>query len=113
MGTAAAARTRVQAALKDLQPIAKRNGMTLAQLALCWLIEQPLVCAIAGARNAQQVLQNAQTAGFELNDASRQAIAEIGSRVTDHLDYQDGQYWKPQELFLRLSIPEDLQFRIR
>ena len=80
---------RVQSALQDLQPIAERNGMTLAQLALNWLIGQPLVCAIAGARNAQQVVQNAEAAGFELDEASRQAITAIGSRVTDPLDYQD------------------------
>ena len=83
---------RVQAALDALRPIAQRHGMTLGQLALCWLMGQPQVCAIAGARNAQQVRQNAQAAAYKLDEASCQAIDAIGRRVTDHLDYK-GMMW--------------------
>lgn len=39
---------RAQAALDKLRPIAAGHGITLAQLALAWLIAQPQTCAIAG-----------------------------------------------------------------
>ncbi|NIT55337.1 MAG: aldo/keto reductase, partial [Aliifodinibius sp.] len=53
---------RVQQALTKLRPVADRLGITLAQLALAWLIAQPNTCAIAGARNAEQALDNAKAA---------------------------------------------------
>ncbi len=77
---------RAQAALDQLRPIAERYDCTLAQLALAWLIQQPMTSAIAGARNADQAIQNAQAAKVLLSEADLAAIATIGSHVTDHLD---------------------------
>jgi aryl-alcohol dehydrogenase-like predicted oxidoreductase len=51
---------RVQIALDNLLPIANANNITLGQLALAWIISREGVCAIAGARNAEQATQNAQ-----------------------------------------------------
>lgn len=77
---------RVQQALNELRPIAERNGVTLAQLALAWLIAQPFTCAIAGARNAEQVLENARAAEVELSPTDLEEIDRVGRTVTDHLD---------------------------
>lgn len=77
---------RVQQALNELRPIAERNGVTLAQLALAWLIAQPSTCAIAGARNAEQVLENARAAEVELSPTDLEEIDRVGRTVTDHLD---------------------------
>jgi aryl-alcohol dehydrogenase-like predicted oxidoreductase len=77
---------RVQHALENLRPIAGRYGISLAQLALAWLIAQPQTCAIAGARNAEQVLDNAKAANIQLLPEDLKEIDRIGRTVTDHLD---------------------------
>jgi aryl-alcohol dehydrogenase-like predicted oxidoreductase len=77
---------RVQKALENLRPIAGRYGVSLAQLALAWLIAQPQTCAIAGARNTEQVLDNAKAANIQLLVEDLEEIDRIGRTVTDHLD---------------------------
>jgi len=77
---------RVQKALNELRPIAERNQVSLAQLALAWLIARPLTCAIAGARNAKQARENAHAAEIEVSSADLEEIDRIGRTVTDHLD---------------------------
>lgn len=77
---------RAQKALQSLQPIAEKNNCSLAQLALAWVIAQPNTCAIAGARNADQAVQNAAAAAVELSSDDLARIDRIGRSVTDHLD---------------------------
>ena len=77
---------RVQAALEQLRPIAQAKGITLGQLALAWVIAQPNTCAIAGARNADQAVQNAAAAGIHLSGEELQTLDAISRSVTDHLD---------------------------
>jgi len=77
---------RVQEALAQLRPIAERHGMSLAQLALVWVISQPGTCAIAGARNAEQAVQNAKAGEFSLSSDELAEMDVIGRTVTDHLD---------------------------
>ncbi len=77
---------RIQQALERLRPIAERNGISLGQLALGWLIAQPSTCAIAGARNAEQVQQNAKAGEILLSPGDLEEIDHIGRSVTDHLD---------------------------
>ena len=77
---------RVQQALERLRPIAEGNGISLGQLALAWLIAQPSTCAIVGARNAEQVRQNAKAGEILLSPADLEEIDHIGRSVTDHLD---------------------------
>jgi aryl-alcohol dehydrogenase-like predicted oxidoreductase len=77
---------RVWLALQVLKPIAEARNITLGQLALAWVISHPATCAIAGARNAQQVVENAQAATIRLSKEELQAMDEISSSVTRHLD---------------------------
>jgi len=77
---------RVQEALDKLRPIAAANHITLGQLALAWIISQPGVCAIAGARNSEQAVQNAAAGNVCLSDEDLMAVDTIGRIVTDHLD---------------------------
>jgi myo-inositol catabolism protein IolS len=77
---------RVQKALEKLRPIADANNITLGQLALAWMISRPGICAIAGARNAEQVAQNAAAANVQLSEQDLAAVDEIGKTVTDPLD---------------------------
>jgi aryl-alcohol dehydrogenase-like predicted oxidoreductase len=77
---------RVQLALERLRPIAERYGISLGQLALGWLIAQPNTCAIAGARNAEQVEQNSKAGEIFIAPDDLDEIDHIGRSVTDHLD---------------------------
>lgn len=77
---------RVQEALAKLRPIAERNGITMAQLALAWVISNPETCAIAGARNTAQSVQNAQAGAIILSKEDLAEMDIISRSVTDHLD---------------------------
>ena len=77
---------RAQKSLEQLRPIAKSHNCTLAQLSLAWLIAQPQANAIAGARNAEQAVDNAKAASVNLSADELQEIDRIGKQVTDHLD---------------------------
>ena len=77
---------RAQQALEQLRPVAENHQCSLAQLALAWLIAQPQTNAIAGARNASQVIDNAQAVSINLSANELQEIDRIGQQVTAHLD---------------------------
>jgi myo-inositol catabolism protein IolS len=76
----------VQAALAHLQPIADAHGVTMAQLALAWVIAQPNTCAIAGARSADQATNNAAAMEITLSADTLAEMDAIGRTVTDKLD---------------------------
>ena len=84
---------RVQEALNRLKPIAEKKGTTLGQLALAWIIAQPGTCAIAGARNDQQVEQNSAADAVSLNQEDLDQMEEISHIVTDHLG-DDTMQWQ-------------------
>ncbi len=66
---------------EKLANIASERGVTLAQLVLNWTINQPgITCALAGARNPTQVLDNVKAADFKLTDDE---IAEINNLLSD------------------------------
>ena len=77
---------RVQEALSRLEPIAKQNNVTLGQLALGWVISHAGTCAIAGARNTHQAIDNAAAGALILSEQDLAKIDEIGRGVTDYLD---------------------------
>ncbi|CAN5143333.1 aldo/keto reductase [soil metagenome] len=56
------------AVVNELRPIADRLGVTLAQLALAWVVHQPgVTAAIAGSRSAGHVRDNAAAGDVELD----------------------------------------------
>ena len=58
------------AEVEALRPIAERYGITLAQLALAWVVEQPgVAAAIAGSRSADRMRENAAAGSIELTPA--------------------------------------------
>ncbi len=77
---------RAHRALDRLLPIAKRYNLSLGQLALAWAIAQPGTSAIAGARNEDQVIENAKAADVRLSDADLKEMDVIGRTVTDPMD---------------------------
>lgn len=59
---------KIEPVLSLLQQIGEKHGHTPAQVALNWLIAQSNVVAIAGAKTAAQVRQNAGALGWRLSD---------------------------------------------
>ena len=59
---------RVNTMLEELKPLAASKKASLAQLVLRWTIDQPgITIALAGARNAEQAVQNAKAADLKLS----------------------------------------------
>ena len=83
---------RVQEALEMLQPLADRKKISLGQLALAWVIAHTGTCAIAGARNAEQVVQNAAAGEIKLSADDMSQMDAIGQMVTGHMD-DDPMMW--------------------
>ena len=77
---------KAQQALNQLRPIANQKKITLGQLALAWVIAQPNTCAIAGARNEAQAIQNAGAIPVNLSAEDLKKLDIIGREVTDYLD---------------------------
>jgi len=54
--------------VQKLRPIAERNGLTMAQLALAWCLRQPMVSSvIIGARKVSQIEDNVKASGVHLS----------------------------------------------
>ena len=69
-------------AVQRLQPIADGLGITMAQLALAWVLRrEEVACAIIGASRPEQVDDNAGASGIELDDGALRAIDEAVASV--------------------------------
>jgi aryl-alcohol dehydrogenase-like predicted oxidoreductase len=74
----------VLTAVQRLRPIATAAGLSMAQLALTWVLREPVVTsAIIGASRPEQVAENAAASGVRLDDdvlsAVDQALAGVAS----------------------------------
>jgi aryl-alcohol dehydrogenase-like predicted oxidoreductase len=68
--------------VQRLGPIAEELGVTMAQLALAWVLrEDNVAAAIVGASRPEQVEENAGASGISLDDATLQAIDEAVADV--------------------------------
>ena len=63
--------------LESIKPMADEKGATLAQLVLKWTISQPgITIALAGARNAEQAIQNGKASDINLTTEEIEFINE-------------------------------------
>jgi aryl-alcohol dehydrogenase-like predicted oxidoreductase len=70
-------RRRVLAALEKVRPLAEAHGVSLANLAVAWVIGEPgITAALVGARTAAQAAENARAASVPLSAEERCTIAE-------------------------------------
>ena len=83
---------RAHQALVKLRPLAEEKQVSLGQLALAWVISQADICAIAGARNTDQAVENAGAAKISLSSDDLTRLDEIGRLVTDYMD-DDPMMW--------------------
>jgi 1-deoxyxylulose-5-phosphate synthase len=64
-------------AVQRLVPIAEGLGITMAQLALAWVLRRPeIASAIIGASRPEQVEENARASGIDLDEATLTEIDE-------------------------------------
>ena len=74
--------SRILKLTNKLNEIANERKVTLSQLVLNWTIQQPgITCALAGARNAAQVLENVKAADFRLTGEEINRINELISNL--------------------------------
>jgi voltage-dependent potassium channel beta subunit len=64
--------------VQQLRPIAEEAGLSLAQLAVAWTLQNPAVsAAIIGATRPEQVRENVKASGVKLDAAALKAIDDI------------------------------------
>ena len=72
-------RDEVLTAVQDLEPVAEDCGLTMAQLAIAWVLQNDNVAAaLVGASRPEQVADNVKAAGVKLD-------ADVMSRIDDAL----------------------------
>lgn len=68
---------RVNSMLDELRSLAAEKNANIAQLVLRWTVDQPgITIALAGARNAEQAVQNAKAADINLSNDELEFISE-------------------------------------
>lgn len=68
-------RDEVLTAVQKLKPIAEKEGLTLAQLAVAWVLQNPNVSsAIIGATKPTQIKENVKASGVKLSSETMKAI---------------------------------------
>ncbi len=64
--------------VEHLKEIAERNGKTLAQLAISWVLRRPEVtAAIVGARRPRQILETAPASDWNLSEKDIEQIEQL------------------------------------
>lgn len=64
--------------LDKIKPIAEKHNASLGQLVLRWTIERPgITIALAGARNAEQAVQNAEAININLSKEELKTIDDL------------------------------------
>jgi aryl-alcohol dehydrogenase-like predicted oxidoreductase len=64
--------------VQRLRPLADEAGLSLAQLAVAWVLQNPNVsAAIIGASRPEQVTENVKAAGVVLEDELMKSIDEV------------------------------------
>jgi 1-deoxyxylulose-5-phosphate synthase len=75
-------RREVLEAVQRLKPVAEDAGLTMAELALAWVLREPNVAsAIVGASRPEQVEANARASGIELSEDTLAAVDEAVGEV--------------------------------
>jgi aryl-alcohol dehydrogenase-like predicted oxidoreductase len=77
-------RDDVLAGVQQLQPVASDLGLSMAQLAVAWVLQNENVsAAIIGASRPEQVHDNAKASGVKLDSDLMKAIDDVLSPVTE------------------------------
>jgi aryl-alcohol dehydrogenase-like predicted oxidoreductase len=77
-------RDEVLTAVQNLKPIAEKEGLTLAQLAVAWVLQNPNVSsAIIGATKPAQIKENVKASGVKLSTETMKAIDDVLGKLPE------------------------------
>lgn len=83
-------------AVEGLIPIAERKGITLGELSLAWLMQQPgVTCAILGARNVDYLRSGVKASEVELTQEDLDEIDAIVPPGTNVSNYYETNVYRP------------------
>jgi myo-inositol catabolism protein IolS len=74
--------------VSQLHPYAEKYSITLAQLAISWIIGQEYTAAVIGATSEEQVVDDACAAAVSLSAEDAEAIGQIASRIPNGLRHR-------------------------
>ena len=74
--------------VEGLRPIAKGLDVTIAQLALRWVIEQPgVITGLVGARQPEEIAENVGAVGWELPADALAQMQALSDGLFEQFDY--------------------------
>ncbi|RFA96255.1 aldo/keto reductase [Pyrobaculum aerophilum] len=73
--------------VEEIMRIAKAHGKTPAQVALNWLIRDPWIYPIPGAKTPEQVVENAGAVGWSLSDDEWRTLDRLGWEASQKILY--------------------------
>ena len=74
----------VLSAVQQLKPIAEKEGLTLAQLAVAWVLQNPNVSsAIIGATKPSQIKENVKASGVKLDSQTMKSIDAVLGKLPE------------------------------
>lgn len=87
----------ILARVQLLKPVAEQAGLTLAQLAVAWTLQNPAVsAAIIGATRPGQVRENARAAGVRLDqEVLKQVDAILGDQIVSDPEFTTSPRTRP------------------
>lgn len=75
-------RQRILDSLAAVQPLAESHGISLANLAVAWVLHQPgITAALVGARTADQAIENARAARVQLSEEDLDLLDSVFSEL--------------------------------
>jgi aryl-alcohol dehydrogenase-like predicted oxidoreductase len=75
-------------ATERLRPVAEKLDVSLAQLALRWLVEQPgVTAALVGARQPEEIADAARALDWEIDDATMAYVQEVSDEIYLSMPY--------------------------
>ncbi|MDD5249911.1 MAG: aldo/keto reductase [Rhodocyclaceae bacterium] len=76
---------RAFACIDAMRPIAERHGVSIAQVALAWLLAQPVVSSIiVGARTVEQLNDNIAASKVRLDDEELTALNDVSRLAAEY-----------------------------
>jgi aryl-alcohol dehydrogenase-like predicted oxidoreductase len=74
---------RTNELLNQIKPIAEKHNATVGQVVINWTLHQPgITCALVGARNEQQVIDNIKAVSFDLTIEEINFITSLADRFS-------------------------------
>ena len=73
--------------IAEVKKLAAKYGKTPAQVALNWMIRDPLIYPIPGAKTPEQVAENAGAVGWSLSEEDWARLDRISKEVSEKISY--------------------------